>query len=182
MIRSNEHNPLGRSATFGDCLSLVSELEPAREGVTGSYERRLGCAGSDRAEAEDDAQLGQGGDFGVEVGLAPMQLLGRRPVSRRGAMQRRTDQRVAQLHAVVAVALFGPVGKSGAVERSIEPDARRVAGERPARTVRTVCPGGESDQHESSVRIAERRDRTAPIRPLAVLALLDTRCPELRAY
>ena len=88
-----------------------------------------------------------------------------------GGAQRNAAEirKTVQAHAVGAVALLGLIREPGAKERAVEPHARRVAGKHAARAVRTVRPGGETDDEYPRRRIAECRHGLAPIGLVAIL-------------
>jgi hypothetical protein len=56
------------------------------------------------------------------------------------------------------------------VERRVEPVARAVAGEHPAGPVRTVRRRSEPDDDDPRARVAEARDRSAPVALAAIAA------------
>ena len=79
----------------------------------------------------------------------------------RSGRRRRCRRREAQ--AVVAADRGRLVGEPGAVERRVEPVAGAVAGEHPAGAVGAVGGGGEADDQDPRLRVAEAADRARPV-------------------
>ena len=91
---------------------------------------------ADLAERDDDADVRQRVELGVEVGKAVHDLFGRRLVRGRRATDGRKNERVAQPQAVVWMMRRRQVGEAGAMERrhqEVAGSADAVAGEHAAR-------------------------------------------------
>src|SRR6185503_18085536 len=67
---------------------------------------------------------------------------------------------------------FGLVRESEPMERFVEPETTRVAGEHAARAVAAVRGRRQTHDQEARRRIAEPRHRLAPVRLVTELALL----------
>ena len=115
----------------------------------------------------DDHPRGQQVQLAFEVGQAVVALLGRRLVARRGAVDDRGDVGVDQAQPVIAVLARRLVREAGAVECREQPIARAVAGEDAPRPVPAVRRRRQADYDQLRVRVAERRNRAAPVLPVA---------------
>src|SRR5581483_9383133 len=104
---------------------------------------------------------------GAVVALCRLRAVGRRRTADGGC-----DVGAGQLQAVVAVAALRLIGVAGTVERSKEPVAGAVAGEDAARTVASVSCRRQADDEKFGLRIAEARQRPAPVLPAPVGGLL----------
>lgn len=69
----------------------------------------------------------------------------------------------------------GLVREAGAVQCGIQKIAGGIAGEDTPGAIRAVRPRRKSDDDDARVRIAKTRDRSTPVRPLAVRAALLAR-------
>ena len=74
--------------------------------------------------------------------------------------------------AVVAVGRMGLVGEAEAMQRLVEPVSAAVSGEHPAGAVPAMGGGRQPHHEETGIRIAEARNRTAPIGPVMELPSL----------
>ena len=92
----------------------------------------------DLAEADDDADFGECGDFGCEVNAAVADLLRGWLIAGRGAADDRADPELAELEAILAVDGDGFAGKAELVEHGIHEVAGAIAGEGAAGAVGSV--------------------------------------------
>lgn len=129
----------------------------------GSQERIHGNG----AQHDHDTKRRKEKDFPLQIRLAPGKLGLRRLVLRRGASHRRGDVAVTQPQAVVSRDGRRLVRESDAVERAIQPVSASVAREYAPCPVPSVRSGGETDDQEAGVRVAEPRNGSPPILPLA---------------
>jgi len=127
---------------------------------------------ADLAEGDDDADAGEGGELGGQVAAAAGDLVGGRLVVGRGAAGGGDDVGVAQREAVVGALRRRDVGEALGVEGGEEKIARAVAGEDAAGAVGAVGGGGQADQQEARVGIAEAGDGLAPVDVVAMGRLL----------
>ena len=132
----------------------------------------------DLAERDDDAHVGQRVDLGLKVGKAPRDLLRRRLVVGRRTPDRRGDECITEDQAVVRIARRRDVREAGAMERAHEKvagSADAVAGKDAAGAVRAVRGRRQADEQQPRARIAEARDRLAPVGLVAIGAPLLAR-------
>ena len=122
----------------------------------------------DFAEADDDANFGQGGDFGGEMGGAVADFLRGGLVAGRGAADDGADPELAELEAVVAMEGDGFAGEAELVEDGVHEVAGAVAGEGAAGAVGSVGTGGEAEDENAGVGIAEAGDGFGPVFLIAV--------------
>ena len=132
-------------------LGLGTEPQDTQRGVPGEG------AETDHYPRLEQPKLTDG------VGEAGVAFFWGRLVLRRGAADGGGDPGSAEAEAVFAVARDGSVREAGAVERGEEEVARAVAGEKAARPVRAVGSGGEAQDHQLGVRVAEAGDGTPPV-------------------
>ena len=117
----------------------------------------------DFAEADDDADLAQGGDFGGEVDAAVADFLGRGLVAGRGAADDGADPELAELEAVVAGDGFGFGGEAELVEDGVHEVAGAIAGKWPTRPVGAVSAGGEAEDEDAGVVVSEAGNGFCPV-------------------
>ena len=122
----------------------------------------------DLAEADDDADLGEGGDFGGEMRRAVADLLGRGLVAGRGAADDRADPDLAQLEAVVAAGGGWFAGQAELVEDGVHEVAGAVAGKGAAGAVGSVGAWCEAHDEDAGVGIAESGNRFRPVFLVAI--------------
>jgi hypothetical protein len=134
---------------FGDDAGVEQVGEVAVEG--------------DLAEADDDADAGEGLDFGGEMLGAVAYLLGQGLVAGRGAADDGGDPGVAEAEAVVAGDGAGLGGEAKVVEDGVHEVAGAVSGEGTAGAVGTMGAGSESKYQEAGFGIAEAGDGTGPV-------------------
>ncbi len=149
-----------------------------REARTGGFEMKAVARQrverglrTDSAQPNDYPHARQHPHLAFQVRKAAPQLLARGCVLRRSAPQRRGDDAIAQLQTVVRRERRRPACEARAIQCGIKKIAGRVAGEHPPRAIAPVRAGREPHQHQTRERIAERRNRSAPVRPVAVRAL-----------
>ena len=96
----------------------------------------------------------------------------RRFIVRRSATRDRADVGVNESKTIFARDGCGLVRKSGAIKLFVKKIAGAIAGEHAPGAIRAVRRGSEADDQELRVRIAESRDRPAPILLIAIRAAL----------
>jgi len=136
----------------GDGAALLQDFEV---GVPGDF-----------SEGQDGARL-EDFQFAEEIVAAIRDFGGERLVGGRGTANGGGDVGVFQFEAVVAADGSGLIGEAGFVEGCEEKIAGTVAGEDAAGAVAAVSGGGEPENEELRVRIAETGDGSAPISPIA---------------
>ena len=117
----------------------------------------------DLAEADDDSNFGERGDFVGEVGGAVAHLLWGRLVAGRGAADYRADPELAELEAVVAADGDGFGGEPELVEDGVHEVSGAVAGEGAAGAVGSVGTGGEAEDEDAGVAVAESWNGPCPV-------------------
>jgi hypothetical protein len=117
----------------------------------------------DLAKADDDADAGEGLDFGGQVGSAIANLLGVGLVAGRGAADDGGDPCVAELEAVVAGDGAGLTGEAQLVEDGVHEVAGAVSGEGAAGAVGSVGARGEAEDKNSCFGVSEPGDGTGPV-------------------
>ena len=129
-----------------------------------SARRRSAASQAKRAEADDHADVGADVELGAGPGQAGVALAGRADGSAaaRTARRRRSTGRAAAARRRRG-ADDGRAGEAGAVQRGEEEVARPVAGEHPAGAVRAVGGRRQAEQQHARVRVAEARQRAAPV-------------------
>ena len=116
----------------------------------------------ERAQADDDAQVGELLELGHRPRQARVALLGRGLVGRRRAAHGGRDPGVVQPQAVVAVHRRRLVGEARAVHGGEQPVARAVAGEHAPGAVAAVGGGRQAEDQHARGRVAEARARGRP--------------------
>ena len=127
----------------------------------------------DLAEADDDFYAREGVDFRGEVAGAVADLLRGGLVARRGAADDRGDAGVAEAEAVVAVGGIGLSGEAGFIEDGVHEVAGAVSGEGAAGAVGSVGSGGEAEDEDAGLFVAEAGDGFGPVLLVDVGAALD---------
>lgn len=128
------------------------------------HTKEVGCRlVGEVSETNDDADLGEQGDFAIEERPARITLDGQRRIPRRGALHGRRHPCTAQLESVPAVCGSRLVGESRLVHGAVEPVPAAVAGEHPARAIGAVRRGGETKNQETRRWVTETRHATTPI-------------------
>ena len=117
----------------------------------------------DLAEANDDADFGECSDLGSEVGGAVANLLRGGLVAGRSAADDGADPELAELEAVVAADGDGFAGEAEFVEDGVHEVSGAVAGEGAAGAVGSVGAGGEAEDEDAGVGIAESGNRSCPV-------------------
>jgi len=148
------------------------EIAAARDLAAVFEDREVDVEG-DAAEGDDYAQVGQQVQFGFEPMTAVVQFARGGLVVGRRAMSGGGDAGVGELESVVTGAAFGLGREAGRVEDAIEPVAGAVAGEHASGTVGAVGGGGEAEDQELGVGVAEGGDGFAPIVPIEISAPFD---------
>jgi len=123
---------------------------------------------SDASETNDDAQIVEQTEFFVEPGSAVAQFFRCRLVTGWRATPYRRDPQVGQLHAVVARCRVRLRGESRFAEHWVEEVSRPVASEGASSAIGTMRAGSEAQRQHSRIGIAKRRNRLAPVRPIAI--------------
>src|SRR5215467_14014776 len=152
-----------REAVAEAGLAAVAErgAGAGADAVGGCEKSQVGVV-ADLAQRDDDADAGEGGQLGGQVAAAAGDLVGRRLVVGRGAAGGGDDVGVAQGEAVVGALRGRDVGEALGVEGGEEEVARAVAGEDAAGAVGAVRGGGQADQQQARVGVAEAGDGLAP--------------------
>ena len=140
------------SGARGNLAALLLDFEV---GVPGDF-----------SEGQDGARL-EDFQFAEEIGAAIREFGGKRLVGGRGAADGGGDVGVFQLEAVVAADGRGLIGEAGFVEGGEEKISGAIASEDAAGAIAAVGGGGEPENQESRVRIAETGDGFAPVGPIA---------------
>ena len=122
----------------------------------------------DFSEADDDADFGEGGHLGGEVGGAVANLVRGGLVAGWGATDDGANPELAELEAIVLADGDGLAGKAELVEDWVHEVAGAIAGERAAGTVGSVGSGSEAEHQDAGVGVAEAGDRTGPVLLVAV--------------
>ena len=122
----------------------------------------------DFAEADNDANFRERGDFGGEMGGAVADLLRRGLVAGRGAADDGADPELAELEAVVTMDGDGFAGEAELVQDGVHEVAGAVAGEGAAGAIGSVGSGGETENEDAGVGVAEAGDRFGPVLLIAV--------------
>ncbi len=130
----------------------------------GGRQRPQRAVPGERSERQDDAKLGQPGQFAGEEGQAAVPLLGKWPVGRWRAADHSRDVDAVERQAVVTAGRRGLARESRAVQGGEEEVARAIAGEDPAGAIAAMSGRGETDHEDPGRRIAEARDGPAPVR------------------
>jgi hypothetical protein len=136
----------------GAAGDLAAQQEVGEEAVPG-----------DLAEADYDANFGQGFDLGGEVSGAVADLLRRGLVAGWSAADDGGDPGVAETEAVVAGDGVGLGGEAELVEDGIHEVAGAIAGEGAAGAVGTVGAGSEAEDEDAGLWVAEAGDGASPV-------------------
>ena len=115
-------------------------------------------------KGDDDLQIRKEAQLPLEKRLAPRELQSRREISGRDAPHGGRDDAIAEDEAIIAGDGRGLVREARPMECSVQPRTAPVAREHPSRAVPAMGRGREPDDEETSLRVAERRDWTAPVR------------------
>lgn len=113
-------------------------------------------------------------EFPLQPGAAGVEFVEGRFVVGRGTMGGAGDIRAVKFESVVPPHAFGAVGEAGFVEDAVKQVARFVAGEDAAGAIGSVGSGGEADDEQAGVGIAEGRDWSSPVFVGKVGAAPDT--------
>ena len=168
MIDAEEASGRGGELGFG----AVSEREGGARGNDAALFQDFEVSvPGDFSEGQDGARL-EDFQFAEEIGAAIRKFGGKRLVGGRGAADSGSDVGVFQLEAVVAADGSGLIGEAGFVKGGIEKIAGAIASEDAAGAIAAVSGGGEPQNKELRVRIAESGDGFAPVGPIAKGAAL----------
>ena len=118
----------------------------------------------ERAERHEHRLGRQKSELSSEVTAAIRELFGKRPICRRSAPARRRQESPVELEPVIGCSRVGAVCETHRVERPEQEAARLVSRKEPAGAISSVRCRSQADQKNSGVRIAERRERTGPVR------------------
>lgn len=129
----------------------------------------------DLAEGNDDFEIGEELEFALEPGAAVAEFLGGGFVAGRGAVGGGGDVEVVELESVLAGDGDGLGGEAGLVEHAVQDVAGAVAGEHAAGAVGAMGSGGEAEDEDAGVGVAERGDGASPIGLITVGAALEFR-------
>ena len=128
----------------------------------------------DVAQGEDGARAEQI-EFGLEKWKTVVDFGWRGFIRWRGATRDCADVGVDESKTIGARDGCGLAGESGAMELFVQEVAAAVSGEHAPGAIRAVGRGGQADDQELSLRIAESGDRAAPVRFVPVGAPLGAR-------
>jgi hypothetical protein len=154
-------------------LDLREVAEPGtrpRDRLAGLGEHPQDGAPGERPEHDDDAGGVDDVELAGEERCARIPLFDRRLVEWRRAANCRRNARADEREPIVRPAARGPVGETGPMEGRPQEVAAGVAGEDATRPVAAVRRRGKPDDEDPRVRIAEARQRPAPVRLVAVAA------------
>src|SRR6185295_11395764 len=126
----------------------------------------------DAAQGQHDPGGLEQSQLSLEVRPAALELHPGRLVARRRAVSRRRDVAVGQHHPVAPSQRVRLAGPAVAVQRLIEPAPAAVTGEQLPGPVGAVRCRRQADDEQSALRIAEARDRPAPVLLPSELPLL----------
>ena len=115
------------------------------------------------AEADDDADAGQGLNLAGQVSSAIADLLRQGLVSRWSTADDGGDPGVAQLEAIVAMDGARLGGKAKLMQDGIHESAGAVPGEGASGSVGSMSAGGQTENQDAGARVAEAWNRTRPI-------------------
>jgi hypothetical protein len=152
----------------GDDLDTVAELRARPHAELGA--RRFVA---ERAEADHDAKVAQGGDLTVEERPAGVSLPWQWVVPGRRALDGRRHPGVTELQSVAPPLRRRLVGEPGAVHRPVQPVAGSIPGEHPPGPVGAVRRRGETEHQHPCPEVAEAGHRSRPVLVLAVRRPLD---------
>jgi hypothetical protein len=154
------------------------KVKAVGQGVLGSMGEAVGGFGDDHAgvlkmghvaiegdlaETDDDADAGEGFDFGGKVRGAVADLLWGGFVSGRGAANDGGDPGVTELEAVVVGGACGLAGEADFVQDGVHEVAGAVAGEGAAGAVGSVGAGGETEDENAGARVAKAGYGAGPV-------------------
>jgi hypothetical protein len=117
----------------------------------------------DLSEADDDADAGERGDFGGEMGGAVADFLGERLIAGRSATDDGGYPSVAEFETVVAGYGLGFCGEAEIVEDGVHKVAGAVSGEGAAGAVGSVGSWSESEDEESCAWVSEAGNGAGPV-------------------
>lgn len=117
----------------------------------------------DLSQADNDANASQGLDLARQVRGTVADLLWRRFVAGRGAMDDRRDPHMAKLETVIAGNSFGLAGKAQLVQNGVHKVAGTVSGEGAASAVGPVGSRGKAEDENAGAGVSESGDRASPI-------------------
>jgi N-carbamoylputrescine amidase len=153
-------------------IAIEHHRPAAGQAVLGQMrEPRLGQAPAQRlddrsvrdlAQRDDDRQPGQRGEFLLQEGAAGADFVGRRLVLGRQALDRVQDHRAVQRQAVIDPRVEIPLGQPEPGERAIEQRPGAIAGKGAAGAMRAMLAGGQADDRQPRIGIAEGRHGAVP--------------------
>src|SRR5450759_2932033 len=152
-------------------LRAVAERRPGDRGCRRGAQGGEGPEGrvpADGAQRHDDRDRGEQLELADEVGATGGLLLARGLVGRGRAPDRRYDADAAQLEAITGAAAVGLAREAGRVHGTPEEVAGGIAREDPAGPVGAVRAGGQADEEDPRLLVAEAGDRAAPVGLVAV--------------
>ena len=115
------------------------------------------------AETDNDADFGEGGDLCGQMRRTVANLFGGGLVAGWSAADDRADPELAKFEAVVAADGGGLAGQAELVEDGVHEVSGAVAGERAAGAVGSVSSGGEAEDEDTGVGVAEAWNRFGPV-------------------
>lgn len=150
-------------------LSAVRETKVrfALDGCSRGEIRQIAIEG-DLAKADDDANVLQGFDLGVQMCRAVSDLLRSGLVAGRRTANDGGDPGFTQLESIVARRSFRLIGEAGLVEHGIHEISGAVAREGSSGAVGSMGSRREAENKHTSPRIAKARHRTRPVDLISV--------------
>jgi hypothetical protein len=115
------------------------------------------------SQTDDDAEVLEVSDLGIEMRRAVANLLRGGFVSRRRTANYGGDPCLPEFEAIFAAGCLRLIGKAGLVEDRIHKVTRTVACEGSAGPVGAVSAGSQAQDENSGPRIAEARNRACPV-------------------
>ena len=116
------------------------------------------------AQRDDDLEVRKEAQLPFQKRLASRELRSRRKISRRDAPHGGRDDAIMEDEAITARDGRRLVREARAMEGAVQPFTAAIARKHSSRAVPAVGRGREPDDEETSLRVAERRDWTAPVR------------------
>ena len=163
MIGAEQGDAVGWSARQVVFGSVSEGVEAAARDDAGGEEVGEVAVPGDLAQADNDAETWEGGDFGSKMGTAVAELVGLGFICGRGAADHGRDVSMAQLKAVFAVRGEGLGGEAEGVQDGVHEVTGAVAGKGAASAVGPMSAGGEAKDEDAGAGGAEAGHGTSPV-------------------
>jgi len=172
VVGGDQEGLTGRGAVY----EIVAEDEGGTTGddALGLEDVEVDVEG-DLTEGDDDFEVGEEFKLALEVRTAVAEFLGSGFVAGRGAVGGGGDVKVVELEAVFAGDGDGLGGEASLVKDAVEDIAGAVAREHAAGAVGAVGSGGQAEDKDAGVGIAEGGNGASPVGLVAVGAALEFR-------